>query len=227
MRRRLFTILSALSLLACAASSVVWIKSYEGKQLYPLKIERQWAGQFRFGWRIAKRSTTLQIYWPSPPTIGPVKVLKELEKNGNGSAYLGFPSNPEVDTWEKQWRDFTASSEHKTFAVIRHPRFIDSCDGVTLRPASGFPPYTVEIPRRVFVGRFYQVDFPLWSAIVATAALPLVWAACLARRLARRPPNGRCRRCGYDLRATPGRCPECGMVPKMKSATAKESLIST
>jgi hypothetical protein len=47
---------------------------------------------------------------------------------------------------------------------------------------------------------------PVWSLIVATLAI-LQW-----RRVLRsyRIHKQRCINCGYDLRATPSRCPECG-----------------
>jgi hypothetical protein len=49
----------------------------------------------------------------------------------------------------------------------------------------------------------------LWPLAVLTAVLPALraWRA-VKRRRATGP--GKCRRCGYDLRATPDRCPECG-----------------
>ena len=49
-----------------------------------------------------------------------------------------------------------------------------------------------------------------WFLVLTFAALP---AYRLARRMRRRHPPGRCRACGYDLRATPERCPECGTIP--------------
>ena len=53
---------------------------------------------------------------------------------------------------------------------------------------------------------------PYWSMFALAAALPA--AHLLTRGRARgRARAGLCAACGYDLRATPGRCPECGHVP--------------
>ena len=56
-----------------------------------------------------------------------------------------------------------------------------------------------------------QVIVPLWFVVTVTAPAPVWWAVATARRR-RRERRGRCRRCGYDLRASPERCPECGAV---------------
>lgn len=56
--------------------------------------------------------------------------------------------------------------------------------------------------------RIGQLTLPLWLATVVTALLPCLRAS-LNLGAHRRLP-GHCRRCGYDLRASRERCPECG-----------------
>jgi hypothetical protein len=54
-------------------------------------------------------------------------------------------------------------------------------------------------------GQSIGVVIPGWMLFAATLILP-----DLALRFPRKTPVGKCARCGYDMRATPGRCPECG-----------------
>ncbi len=55
---------------------------------------------------------------------------------------------------------------------------------------------------------------PGWALVAATGALPAYWLTIVRRR--RAAQTGRCTHCGYDLRATPDRCPECGTIPPKK-----------
>jgi hypothetical protein len=54
--------------------------------------------------------------------------------------------------------------------------------------------------------------FPHWAALAITMLLPLFWGRRILRR--RLLETGRLCVCGYDLRATPDRCPECGKIPE-------------
>jgi hypothetical protein len=53
------------------------------------------------------------------------------------------------------------------------------------------------------------VRVPHWLLAALSGVLPAGWYAAY-RRNAKRRGLGVCTTCGYDLRATPERCPECG-----------------
>jgi hypothetical protein len=80
---------------------------------------------------------------------------------------------------------------------------------------AGFQYQSVRRPDRA--GHIFSA--PYWFWLVAGAVLPSWWIIRY-RRVRRRRAAGCCPACGYDLRATPDRCPECGAVPAAKGEQA-------
>jgi hypothetical protein len=68
-------------------------------------------------------------------------------------------------------------------------------------------------------GAYSVVVLPIWLLIAtAIASLGLIYRANRLRTMLRHQQSGRCARCGYDMRATPNRCPECDTIPPKAKA---------
>jgi len=67
---------------------------------------------------------------------------------------------------------------------------------------------------------WFHLIVPNWLLLALFGGIPAVFMVrpAVRRLIAWRRPAGRCRACGYDLRMTPDRCPECGAVPKRATA---------
>jgi hypothetical protein len=74
---------------------------------------------------------------------------------------------------------------------------------------------------KLMAGTERYIDVPAWPITLLTTVLPVLFV--LRYRLAaRRRKIGRCPTCGYDLRASPDRCPECGtaVTPPVRGSAA-------
>ena len=125
-----------------------------------------------------------------------------IELNGYGLAFKRF------DCWMR-------TADAFGFQVLRAPPGQVRWSQVPLR-----------LGRLAFNGSAGSVDnnpfvvVPYWAICVAGAAPAVGWTL-RERRRRRRADTLHCRACGYDLRATPQRCPECGRENDMVTSMAR------
>jgi hypothetical protein len=106
------------------------------------------------------------------------------------------------------WRDSWKQSWHCAFRSFKPIEHL-----IYNTPPLGFNFMGFDIGgKNTPAGALWAVDAPDWSLVIIFGALGICRVAPeLKRRI--RVKSGRCAVCGYDLRATPDRCPECGTVP--------------
>jgi hypothetical protein len=220
MRRRLFTFLSAISLLLLVATCVFW---HRGKAAFERAFyEAESAGAPEtFG--VLNFNGTVQFEhvrncpWSD---IGPPFVSGRSGQWGWGR--YDFATEADLSDWESAMSAFavdlplagTPRVPPRNAWVIGYGReqLIGIVDG--LRPQTHRSEWAIPSPP-VPVVTF--VRLPHWLIAITLGLSPGLWSAtAIVRRIMRRTrvTAGRCLSCGYDLRASSGRCPECGTVPK-------------
>ena len=114
------------------------------------------------------------------------------------------------------------------YVISKNGRSFGFPNGYLRRPPTPVQGYTT--PKWSMMGFQYYYDassavthrmvrIPLWS--IAGAAASLSTILMVLRRRYPLHQSGLCPSCGYDLRATPERCPECGHVPRSMPAEGK------
>jgi hypothetical protein len=85
------------------------------------------------------------------------------------------------------------------------------------------PSLGTDVTRRATMfGSTFRLIAPYWMLATAFLILPAIaWSPRFMRRRAQL--EGRCAICGYDLRATPERCPECGTSAQPRANTNADS----
>jgi hypothetical protein len=193
-RRRLFRALSFLSLVLCLALAVLWAWTRNHHVVVTSGIRGRLA--YVAAWTEGVR-LDLVSGWPT---------RERLQTSGGDF---------------RQWHPHAEILSPGTMAVRFDPPGLARESGVACFRLNGGP----------WRARPYRgVVLRWWPLFLLTGFMPAGWAAELwthrqrRRREARLRAEVRCVRCGYDLRATPERCPECGTAAEAASGGRIKSL---
>jgi hypothetical protein len=176
--------LTVLSVLLCVGTVGLWVKSYYGNVYLLVDLSTHSSCS-----AVSKKGRCRWTFLH--------RRVKHSARNVNLIAFSESSGWLGETFWELNHID-----DPLVFAKESHGAWMNHSEGCYngLRPSSE--------PSWDF--RFWSVETPDWFTVMATVVLPSMW---LRKRRHRQHIPGLCPACGYDLRATPDRCPECGEFP--------------
>jgi hypothetical protein len=202
MRRAAYRFLIALSALFCLATLALWIRGHYARDglWYSTDSMRYSIHSYRgriWFWTLSIAPDPTAMVWTTPLHIGTGFEVDSVSDSWY-APYIGPGKGIVLETdfteapagWNpptRQWFGFRYVSTDSWYPKAQLQ--------------FGYP-----------TARSRAIFIPHWGLVVLTAIFPAIAAIRFARNRNRGRDN-LCLKCGYDLRATPGRCPECGHEP--------------
>jgi hypothetical protein len=187
LRRILFSVVAVLSLVRCVTTCVLWVRGYRIGDTFLVRDTRggpPWTMRFVQVWSSGGGVRLM---------IGDVRRTDMMP-----SAMANVP-DPMFD--------------HGSYDPGSKPYPVNRFEG-SAWTHGGFELFWYDYAIATYSTWQRSVTVPCWALVMALGLAPVAgvrhyWRTAVRRR---RRARGECVMCGYDLRATPGRCPECGAV---------------
>ena len=215
--RRLITVTSALSLLLCMCTCALWVRSHGTYD------QIRWADPAGRLWVTESGNGKLLLgtirQWPCREPLNWQSATEErnpeglpLFSYGNADPTCYSHGGATVDGFSPSWGEGVARLWYRTDGVPPQPGQWSEWFG----PSAGIQPTAplAYYEREVFHGAFALLFALLGGSLLV---LRLAVGSVMARRARRFQAARLCPSCGYDLRATPNCCPECGAVPEREA----------
>jgi hypothetical protein len=181
--RGLFTLCSAISLLWFVTTAAYWVRAAVGSDYFSDRFPLRWIGS---------EKTFLSCLTPEGLHI---------------QHSSGWPTDSQ--RWHRDW--FILQGRYDVQDAVLGFRRMSGV-GTTVLWDMPKPGEIQGNGSRSVTVKLNDVVLPYWFMVFAGSILPFAWfyQRSRARLVAARQRSAHCHSCGYDLRESPERCPECG-----------------